>query len=407
MIRRMLFQKGQVFLWVILCMSLCVVGCGQSDDENKKQEEQYYRIAAAYEVANAAMGSVDNFANGSYDVFATGEKENVELILGVYGLTEMAVQITDLHCYVSSTNSADEIAAFVVKKEARAAVQEALQRRIESRKALFEGYEPEEVKKLSKSEVVTFGSVVVLLVCDDVSAAKDAIEECLTGDGQNSLTPTPQEVTKTPEISREPERTPTPTTSVESDVYGEGCANGYTPELVEALKTGNKGLLSSKYDLELFEVCSTLMKENISEDMSLYEKERAVYAMIIGTTDYDKGHYSVLGEDKNSVNPYGTLVNQKAICTGYATTFALFMEVLEIPCVIVTGSANYDHEPHAWNMVQLDGEWYYVDVCWGEAGAGRINYGYLNVSTKYMQNTEHHWDVDAYPYVKNSYNDKK
>ncbi|PZW01517.1 MAG6410 family transglutaminase-related lipoprotein [Metamycoplasma auris] len=64
---------------------------------------------------------------------------------------------------------------------------------------------------------------------------------------------------------------------------------------------------------------------------------------------------------------YSALVDLKAICTGYAKAFKMLMDELGIPSSIITGSMdqslypNY-HTRHAWNLVELDGEWYHVDT---------------------------------------------
>ena len=36
------------------------------------------------------------------------------------------------------------------------------------------------------------------------------------------------------------------------------------------------------------------------------------------------------------------------------------MQELEVPCIYVS------NEEHAWNMVRVDGRWYYVDITWEE-----------------------------------------
>ena len=70
---------------------------------------------------------------------------------------------------------------------------------------------------------------------------------------------------------------------------------------------------------------------------------------------------------------YGSLVNGKAICGGYAKGFKAVMDRLEIPCVCVqgyaksTGSAQY--EAHMWNYVEVEGQWYAVDVTYNDTGS--------------------------------------
>ncbi len=42
------------------------------------------------------------------------------------------------------------------------------------------------------------------------------------------------------------------------------------------------------------------------------------------------------------------------------------MERLGIPCIYVDGDARGSAEGHAWNMISLDGEYYYVDATNGD-----------------------------------------
>lgn len=67
---------------------------------------------------------------------------------------------------------------------------------------------------------------------------------------------------------------------------------------------------------------------------------------------------------------YGSLVNGKAICGGYATGFKAVMDRLGIPCVCVQGSSLSDgaesYQAHMWNYVEVDGLWYAVDVTWND-----------------------------------------
>lgn len=57
-----------------------------------------------------------------------------------------------------------------------------------------------------------------------------------------------------------------------------------------------------------------------------------------------------------------------AVCSGYAEMFRLMCECANIPCSYVRGTA--EDSLHAWNAVQLDGRWYYIDVTWNDIVPG-------------------------------------
>lgn len=54
------------------------------------------------------------------------------------------------------------------------------------------------------------------------------------------------------------------------------------------------------------------------------------------------------------------------MCAGYARSVQYFLERLGIPCIYVEGSTKGSTEGHAWNIVLLDGQYYYVDATNGD-----------------------------------------
>lgn len=68
---------------------------------------------------------------------------------------------------------------------------------------------------------------------------------------------------------------------------------------------------------------------------------------------------------------YGSIVNGKAICGGYAKGFKAVMDRLNIPCVCVQGysksSTSESFVAHMWNYVEIDSVWYAVDVTWNDS----------------------------------------
>lgn len=139
---------------------------------------------------------------------------------------------------------------------------------------------------------------------------------------------------------------------------------------------------------------------NITPVMNDYEKELAIHDFIVQCASYDEAHLNALGIGlPNSDNPYGCLINGKAICSGYSTTFQLFMDMLEIPCKTIYAT-DFEGDDHSWNIVQIGGSWYYVDVCWDDPIPDfmdrPVRHKYFNVSEEYMK-TKHVWDDTELP----------
>lgn len=90
--------------------------------------------------------------------------------------------------------------------------------------------------------------------------------------------------------------------------------------------------------------------------------EKAVYVhdWLVQNLAYDTEHVEDgLIDDHNARN---ALVDGPTVCEGYAKVYALALNRLDIPAVLVTSSTLN----HAWNMVELDGQWYQVDCTWDD-----------------------------------------
>ena len=97
---------------------------------------------------------------------------------------------------------------------------------------------------------------------------------------------------------------------------------------------------------------------------STYDKVKQVHDYLIDNITYDS--------DSNldmSHSIYGALVNNLAVCDGYAKAYKYILDNIGISCVEVCGVAqnsNGEIENHAWNDVLIGGNWYAVDVTWDD-----------------------------------------
>lgn len=150
--------------------------------------------------------------------------------------------------------------------------------------------------------------------------------------------------------------------------------------------SGNKAnSLSLKYTMSKSQIATaksklesavTAMLSGIHGGMTAYERERLIYNRIIHHVVYTKS------SDASIYTIYGALVNKKAVCDGYAHALQYLLYRAGIPCIRVTGSSK--SESHVWNMVQLSGKWYHVDVTWDDPVISGVSdfagYSYLNVT---------------------------
>lgn len=113
-----------------------------------------------------------------------------------------------------------------------------------------------------------------------------------------------------------------------------------------------------------------------------YEKILYVYEYIVNTVDYDL-------DAEDNQNIYSVFVNKRSVCAGYSKAMQYLLDKLGVFCTYVTGKTE-GGQSHAWNLVICQGDYYYVDVTWGDpvfmehegeetgrAGKDYIGYDYM------------------------------
>lgn len=68
-------------------------------------------------------------------------------------------------------------------------------------------------------------------------------------------------------------------------------------------------------------------------------------------------------DDAHSI--HGAFLDRLCVCEGYAKAFKYLCDRAKLQCLVIEGEAsppNQESGPHTWNMINLDGEIYHVDV---------------------------------------------
>ncbi len=142
---------------------------------------------------------------------------------------------------------------------------------------------------------------------------------------------------------------------------------------------------------EVLDLASATLKNIIKEDMTTFQKEKAVYNWMCKNLEMAETSQVNIPVSSSQIDePYGVLKTGTGVPVGFATTFRMFMEMLEIPCKVVHDTAF----TNAWNMVQLDDEnWYHVDV------GSDITYGnFENFNmNENVASYKHTWDTEFFP----------
>ena len=127
----------------------------------------------------------------------------------------------------------------------------------------------------------------------------------------------------------------------------------------------------------------------LPQNASDYDKVKYVYEMVILNTEYNL-------DAPDNQNICSVFLGRESVCLGYAKAVQYLLQRINVEATVVTGSV-LTGESHAWNLVKINGQYYYVDATWGDASytgtTGEdtalfaINYDYLCITTQDITKT--------------------
>lgn len=139
---------------------------------------------------------------------------------------------------------------------------------------------------------------------------------------------------------------------------------------------------------EIYSAAHKILSQ-ITPDMGDYEIVKLFHDSVILNCTYDS----------SAVNPntiYGCLVDNKALCQAYSRTFTYLCSEAGIDSFVVLGVAD---EPHMWNVVKMDGEYYHIDLTWDDPDRSKnpdsIRYDYFGLTDERISQLR---QIDAYDY---------
>ena len=139
-------------------------------------------------------------------------------------------------------------------------------------------------------------------------------------------------------------------------------------------------------------------------DYNSYEQNiRNIHDYIINSTKYDSER-----SEKGIVNyrsdiAYGPLFEGYAICGGYSDLMELFLEKMGMRSYKVSS------ENHVWNVVEIGGQWYHIDLTWDDPvasdGKNYLDHSYFLVTSNQLRNmekTQHSYNINHYLELKDA-----
>lgn len=131
--------------------------------------------------------------------------------------------------------------------------------------------------------------------------------------------------------------------------------------------------IQAEFDKVTSKVISRAASRQKPFDQLLY-----IHDWIVNNTEYVSNGSAYISEADGPI-AYGY-----ALCEGYAKAFAYLSNQLGYNCICVVGTTK---EEHMWNMVEIDGEWYHVDVT-SDDPISKIDvslHDYFCVTTSYIK----------------------
>lgn len=174
--------------------------------------------------------------------------------------------------------------------------------------------------------------------------------------------------------------------------------DGYSYEKYMFAGTVEKILYHANYTMDAAEAEQSLAliqkyvdacMRGLSQNATDYEKVKYVYEFIILNTEYN------LDAPENQ-NICSVFLYRESVCLGYAKAVQYLLQQMGVQCAVVTGDVTKGGG-HAWNLVKVNGQYYYLDATWGDASylsdnsdvnvLSAINYDYLCITTKDLLKT--------------------
>jgi len=144
--------------------------------------------------------------------------------------------------------------------------------------------------------------------------------------------------------------------------YVEGAQAKVSGQNVTSLVVQYSPLLGSDSQEEEYEEKIAEILSGINPDWPDSEKLLYLHDYLVTHCQYDRGFYTNNGIDFRSFTAYGAIVLGKAVCQGYSEAYCDLANRAGIDTVIVSS----DTMNHAWNLVEVNGEHYYVDCTWDD-----------------------------------------
>lgn len=110
---------------------------------------------------------------------------------------------------------------------------------------------------------------------------------------------------------------------------------------------------------------------SIPSGLSPFDREEYLFHYLVDHCSYNKAAES----DTNlwqAFSAYGALTDGNVVCEGYSRAMQLLCSYAGLQCVLIRGTSG--GTGHMWNGVNIDGNWYHLDITWCDNTVPVYNY---------------------------------
>ncbi len=152
-----------------------------------------------------------------------------------------------------------------------------------------------------------------------------------------------------------------------------------------------------------------VIAENITPGMTELQMALKLHDYIVLNTVYDTA--GTIPDRNKGASAYDILICGNGVCEGYAQAYNMLLDRVGMSSIMVT---SYEMN-HAWNLVNVDNEWYHVDATWDDPvpdAQGMVNHKYFLLSDKEIRTESdkrarihHSWDSKGLLATSTKYDD--
>lgn len=142
----------------------------------------------------------------------------------------------------------------------------------------------------------------------------------------------------------------------------------------------------------------TAIDKAVENSASELELELLIHDKIIENIDYKYSSGTTPSDEGSAHSITGVFDKTGVVCEGYAKAFQLLANYAGLESIYAVGYGNGGG--HAWNLINIDGEWYNLDVTWDDLNKNataqrQMVYTWFNCSTSKF--AKHSYQPSVYP----------